>query len=82
MVEGSANYIFAQKLKMLKERILKWKKENFGGLKARKSSCLSELDKLGQKGMMGDLEEDEKSLLLDSKADYNRLLRMEEISWR
>lgn len=29
VVEGSTSFIFAQKLKLLKDRIVKWKKEEF-----------------------------------------------------
>lgn len=32
VVEGSTNFIFAQKLKFLKERIVNWKREEFGGI--------------------------------------------------
>lgn len=36
MVEGLASFIFAQKLKFLKDRVIRWKKEEFGSMKTRK----------------------------------------------
>lgn len=39
-LKGSTSFVFGQKLKLLKERILRWKREEFGGTKTRKHSCL------------------------------------------
>lgn len=46
--EGSASFMFAQKLKALKERIVKWRKEQFRGLESKKTSCLCKLKALEQ----------------------------------
>lgn len=31
-VEGSASFIFGEKLKILKEKVIQWKRKEFGGL--------------------------------------------------
>lgn len=43
MVDGSASYVFGQKLKYLKERISQWKKEEFAKLEDRKQSHLQKI---------------------------------------
>lgn len=43
---------------------------------------MSKIEKLNKKGMMEGLNEEEKNLKLESELEYNRLLRIEEISWR
>lgn len=50
-------------------------------MEAKKLCCLSKIEKLNKKGMVGGLNE-EKNLKLESELKYNRLLRIEEISWR
>lgn len=80
-VDGSASFSFAQKLKMLKECIVKWKNEEFG-MESRKFGCLKKLEELDRKGMSGGLNEEESRARVEIEQNYNRLLRMEEISWR
>lgn len=45
-------------------------------------TCLNKIEELGQKGVLGGLTEEETGLKLEAEQDYNRLLRMEEISWK
>lgn len=54
-MEGSTSFWFAQKLKLLKTWILRWKKEEFEGIKSRKLSCLHKLEIL-EKETLGSLE--------------------------
>lgn len=67
MVEGFASFILAQKLKLLKECVVRWKNEEFGGIEARKLQCLSKIEKLELKGMVGGLNEEVVGMKLESK---------------
>lgn len=80
-MEGSASFRFEQKLKFLKDCIVKWKEE-FRGLEERKLSCLSQIKALDVKGMSSGLEEEEKGKRREAEREYNQLLKTEEISWR
>lgn len=53
VVEGSASFLFVQKLKHLKEKIVKWKNEVFGEIESRKFSCLQKIESLKQKDIEG-----------------------------
>lgn len=79
-MKGSASFMVAQKLKHLKERIVKWKKEEFGDIESRKFSCLQKIEALKRKDMEGGLEEDEMAELASVEQEYFRTLRIEEIS--
>lgn len=82
MVEGSPSFRFGQKLKMLKVCVVKWRKEEFGGLEKRKLDCLCKLEALKLKGMNLGLIEEEKGEKKGVERDYKLLLKMEEIAWR
>lgn len=81
VVEGSASYKFAQKLKLMKDKIVKWKKEEIGGIESRKLSCLQKIESLKERNMERGLEEEEKAKMMENEKDYHKILRMEEISW-
>lgn len=81
-VDGTTSYMFAQKLKMLKERIMTWKREEFVRVESRKVKCLKRLNELSLKGMVGSLDVEEAGARRESKQEYKRLLRMKKISWR
>lgn len=59
-MEGSASFKFAQKLKFLKKKIVKWKREEFGGIESKKSTCLQKIESLKNREMERGLEEEEK----------------------
>lgn len=82
LVDGTASFVFIQKLKLLKECIVRWKKEEFGRLESKKLAGLKKIEELKQKGMVEGLDAEELGVKAEAEQDYNRLLRMEEISWR
>lgn len=55
IVKGSASTVFGQKLKMLKEKILRWKKEDFGEIERGKQDCLQKLAAFDLRGMSNSL---------------------------
>lgn len=79
--EGSTSYNFAQKLKLVKQHVVKWKREEFGEVETKKVSCLEQIKKLEIKEMVDGLE-DGKDAKASTEQEYQRLLRMEEIDWR
>lgn len=79
-VNGSASYRLAQKLKMLKFRIIQWRKEVFRGLEERKMAALNQIEAWDLKDMDRGLEEDERRQRGEAEREYNQLLKMEEIS--
>lgn len=40
---GNVSFKFAHKLKLIEAQIIKWKKEEFRGIKSRKKNCLQKL---------------------------------------
>lgn len=80
IVEGSAGFVFGQKLKLLKEKIVQWKNEEFGGIEKRKQACLQTLAALDLKGISSILFDREEEAKAKAIATYNSLLQMEEIS--
>lgn len=76
--EGSTSYKFAQKLKLLKQRIVKWKRKEFGVVEAKKDFWLEQIKQLEIKEMVDGLEEGEKAAKDSAEQKYQRLLRMEE----
>lgn len=58
---------------MLKKRILKCKKEEFGRVERRKQDCLQKLAVLDQKGMSTMLSEQDLIDKVEGRASYNSL---------
>eukprot|EP00268_Persea_americana_P017810 TRINITY_DN18653_c0_g1_i1.p2 TRINITY_DN18653_c0_g1~~TRINITY_DN18653_c0_g1_i1.p2 ORF type:complete len:123 (-),score=26.57 TRINITY_DN18653_c0_g1_i1:203-571(-) len=82
-VEGWAGYWLAIKLKLLKNKIKEWAKENFGEVRIQKLNILTEIQALDMKeesDHLTTLEEEKKRL--DLKEDFQRKMREEEIRWR
>lgn len=69
-------------MKLLKEHIIRWKKEEFGSIETRKQNCLSKIESLEIKGMEGGLSQEEGRAKAEAVHDYETILRMEETSWR
>lgn len=80
--EGSTSFMLGQHLKLLKEKICRWRKQEFGEIEVRKVKCLGRMEHWQQKEMVCSLNEEEKVEKRREEEEYNRLLRMEEISWR
>lgn len=79
---GLASYVLGQKIKILKEKIILRKRTEFGSLKKRKNQCLDKLHALDQRELSHSWLEANHQTRTKVLSDYNKLLRMEEISWR
>ena len=75
---GSPSFVFAQKLKALKEYLKKWNKEEFGDLAFRKKSLMFELLGLDAKEELLGLSHEEQSRQTQVKGDIEVLATMEE----
>lgn len=80
-IEESASFRFAHKLKILKDQVIRWKKEEFEGIEVRKPNFLHKLEGCEKKEILSGLEEEELTAKLNIKQEYHKLLRIEEISW-
>lgn len=80
--EGTASFMFSQRLKLLKEQIVTWKREEFGKIEARKVFSLGKIENLEKKEMLNELEEAEKANKMMTKHEYHQILRMKKNSWR
>ena len=79
---GTPSYVFAKKLKALKEDFIQWNRQEFGNVGRRKKELLGALELLDAKeGFLG-LTETERNEKIVVKSQVEHLLSLEEISWR
>ena len=79
---GTPSYVFAKKLKALKEDIIQWNHQEFGNVRRRKKELLGTLELLDAKeGILG-LTETERNEKNEVRSQVEHLISLEEISWR
>ncbi|XP_065622832.1 uncharacterized protein LOC136064694 [Quercus suber] len=79
---GTPSYVFAKKLKALKDDIIQWNCQEFGNVGRRKKELLGVLEVLDAKeGVLG-LTKTEKEERNEARSQVEHLLSLEEISWR
>ena len=79
---GTPSYVFAKKLKALKEDIIQWNRQDFGNVGHRKKDLLGALELLDAKeGVLG-LTETERNEKNEVKSQVEHLISLEEIFWR
>ncbi|XP_030925091.1 uncharacterized protein LOC115952154 [Quercus lobata] len=79
---GTSSYVFAKKLKTLKEDIIQWNRQEFGNVDCKKKELLGALATLDAKdGALG-LTETEMFERNEVRSQIEYLLSLEEISWR
>ena len=79
---GTPSFVFARKLKVLKEDIIQWNRQEFGNIGHRKKELLGALELLDAKeGVLGltKMEINERNGV---RLQVEYLLSLEEISWR
>ena len=72
----------ASKLKVLKEDIKKWNKESFGDVHIKKLELMKELQLLESKENQGLFTGDDRVHRLNTQAELERTLLLDEVSWR
>ena len=79
---GTPSYVFAKKLKFLKEDIIQWNRQEFGNVGRKKKELLGALESLDAKdGALG-LTKTEMFERNEVRSQIEHLLSLEEISWR
>ena len=79
---GTPSFVFAKKLKALKEDIIQWNQQEFGNVRRRKKELLGALEVLDSKeGVLG-LTKMERVERNEARSQVEQLLSLEEISWR
>ena len=78
---GTPSYVFAKKLKVLKEVIIQWNCQEFGNVWRRKEELLGALELLDAKERVLGLAEMERNEKNEVRSQIEHLLCLEEISW-
>ncbi|XP_026438856.1 uncharacterized protein LOC113337381 [Papaver somniferum] len=79
---GTPSTVLWLKLKALKEKLKIWNKEVFGHTNTRLKSILYDIQKLDDLAENQVLSEEERNAQLQNKAYFEKITRMEEVSWR
>ena len=79
---GTPTYVFAKKLKALKEDIIQWNRHEFGNVGRRKKELLGALELLDAKEGVFGLTEMERNEQFEVRSQVEHLLSLEEMSWR
>lgn len=80
--EGDPCFKMAKKLKLLKEDLKVWNREVFGRVDIRIFKALEEIRELDEKAGSGVLSSEEDASRVERRQELERLLLLEEISWR
>ena len=81
-VVGSPSSILAKKLKLLKEDLKVWNREVFRHLDDKKAKALVAIEEMGRLEVEGKLEEGDVGRMKEARADFLKIARMEEVSYR
>ena len=79
---GTPSYVFAKKLKALKEYIIQWNRQEFGNVGRKKKELLGALELLDAKDGVIGLTKTEMNERNEVRSQIEHLLSLEEISWR
>ena len=80
--QGNPSFVLASKIKVLKEDIKKWNKESFGDVHIKKLELMKELQLLESKENQGLFTGDDRVHRLNTQAELERTLLLDEVSWR
>ena len=78
---GTPNYVFAKKLKALKEDLIQWNHQEFGNVGHMKKELLGTLESLDAEEEVLGITETERNEKIVVKLQVEHLLSLEEISW-
>ncbi|XP_042956371.1 uncharacterized protein LOC122292174 [Carya illinoinensis] len=82
MFTGNPSFILACKLKALKQDLKKWNLEVFGSIDNQKNTLMEELQDFEARKLTGDLSEEALARKRVVVSELEKVLLMEEISWR
>ena len=79
---GSYSFILSAKLKALKGVLRNWNREVFGKVETNKKDALRRMSYWDDLEMERELKPEEAEGRINARADFNRWVLAEEISWR
>ena len=82
VVEGTPSFVFAKKLKVVKDKLKTWNRDVLGNIGESKAILLEIIHSLDEKEVANFLSDVNISRRIEAKDDFARLARLEEISWR
>ncbi|XP_026429796.1 uncharacterized protein LOC113326248 [Papaver somniferum] len=80
--DGTPSSVLWQKLQALKEKLKVWNKDVFGHTKTKLNAILSDIQALDGFAEDNTLTEEERSVQLQNKIEFEKISKMEETSWR
>ncbi|WJZ80362.1 hypothetical protein VitviT2T_000290 [Vitis vinifera] len=79
---GSASFILAEKIKVLKAKLKEWNRDTFGRIELRKNAALEQVQFWDAKEKISRLNLEELEARKEAREDYKKWVLLEEISWR
>ena len=79
---GTPSFVFSNKLKALKEDLKKWNEDEFGHVTMKKNMMMADLRELDVVEESRPLSAEEKCKRELTSVELDKLILMEEISWR
>ena len=74
---GSASFILAEKIKVLKVKLKEWNRDSFGKIELRKNAALEQVQFWDAREKISRLNLEE----LEAREDYKKWVLLEEINW-
>ncbi|XP_042953621.1 uncharacterized protein LOC122290111 [Carya illinoinensis] len=81
-IQGTPSFVFAGKLKALKQDLKLWNKQSFGNIRVLKKTKQWEIQELERVRELRPLNQEEQAQKLALVVEIERIILMEEISWR
>ncbi|RVW54301.1 Transposon TX1 uncharacterized 149 kDa protein [Vitis vinifera] len=79
---GSASFILAEKIKVLKVKLKEWNRDSFGRIELRKNAALEQVQFWDAREKISRLNLEELEARKEAREDYKKWVLLEEISWR
>ncbi|RVW37936.1 Transposon TX1 uncharacterized 149 kDa protein [Vitis vinifera] len=79
---GSASFIMAEKIKVLKVKLKEWNRDSFGRIELRKNAALEQVQIWDAREKISRLNLEELEARKEAREDYKKWVLLEEISWR
>ncbi|WKA06987.1 hypothetical protein VitviT2T_024859 [Vitis vinifera] len=79
---GSASFILAEKIKVLKVKLKEWNRDSFGRIELRKNAALEQVQFWDAREKTSRLNLEELEARKEAREDYKKWVLLEEISWR
>ena len=79
---GSASFILAEKLKVVKSKLKEWNRDVFGRVEYRKNLALDQLQFWDAKEKTNKLSLEEMDARREARKEYKKWVLLEEMTWR